>query len=134
MLKRLNRAESRTAVPSMAALGCRREMDLGRRKRAELDLPGAELCVKCSTRDRPCSRAPQGHSKEERIIRRVPKKSQAQNSLKPCLCSGCAQQLHENPGNGGEKTCTHHPHLIVQQDAEVINVYGSTEASLFVQS
>lgn len=45
MLKRLSRTESRTAVPSMAALGCRRERDLGRRKIAELGPPWSRaLC------------------------------------------------------------------------------------------
>lgn len=45
MLKRLSRTESRTAVPSMAALGCRQEMDLGRRKITELGPPWSRaLC------------------------------------------------------------------------------------------
>lgn len=52
MPRRLSRTESRTAVPSMAVLGCRRGMDLGRRKIAELGPPGSRTLCEIGKKDR----------------------------------------------------------------------------------
>lgn len=115
--RRLSRTESRTAVLSMAALGCRWETDLGRKKIAELGPPWSKtLCEIQQEGEDVCSRAPPGAQQGEKD-RKKSTKALCQISLQPKTASSpaCAQAVPSSSGGSkavpGKSTCTHYPHL-----------------------